>query len=377
MASSPGVPCPMNSPVHGLEAARRGLADFAGRAEGSSPLYTHLASKAAEDDEVAGLLADAREPDGELLLAVAHRLLQADPIHPLTRYYPTLGGFDGVDAETWPMFRAFLLERAEKARELLTSCTVRNNDVQRATLLYPALSAVAKQAKGTLGLIEVGACAGLLLGLDKFGYRYHCDGGEQFTAGPAKTAVGLHCAVEGPGFGGPRKKLPLGDRVGLDPAPVDLSDEDELAWLDACIWADQPERVRLLRTAAAAHAKNPQEVVAGDGATDLASVAERLPSDAPLVVMNSNTMAHMGEHGRAAYVAALAALAEHRPLWWVSHEPYDEGIADVLPGRDDLKPGSGTPPFGVLSIARWSGGEPDVTVLATTDLHGGRMIWLG
>ncbi|MPY78561.1 MAG: DUF2332 family protein [Actinophytocola sp.] len=362
----------MSSPVNDIEAARRGLAEFAGRAEASSPLYAHLAGKAAEDDEVAGLLVDAPEPDGELLLAVAHRLLQADPIHPLTRYYPTLGGFDGVDAETWPMFRTFLLERADRARALLASRVVRNNDVQRAALLYPALSAVAKQAKGTIGLIEVGACAGLLLGLDKFGYRYHCDDGVQHTAGPTKAAVGLHCAVAGPGFGGPRKKLSLGERVGLDPAPVDLADEDELAWLDACIWADQPERVRLLRTAAAAQGKNPPDVVAGDGAADLASVAERLPSDAPLVVMNSNTMPHMGEQGRATYVAALAALAEQRPLWWVSHEPYEQGIAEVLPGRDDLGPGAG-----VLSVAHWSGPEPDVTVLATTDLHGGRMTWLG
>lgn len=365
------------SSVNDVEAARRGLAAFADRAEATSPLYAHLATKAAEDDDVAGLLAAAPEPDGELLLAVAHRLLQADPIHPLTRYYPTLGGFDGVDAETWPMFRTFLLERADRARELLTSRIVRNNDVQRATLLYPALSAVTKHAKGTLVLIEVGACAGLLLGLDKFGYRYHCDGGEQFTAGPTKTAIGLHCAVEGPGFSGPKKKLPLGERVGIDPAPVDVSDEEELAWLDACIWADQPERVRLLRTAAVAQAKNPQDVVAGDGAADLASVAERLPSDAPLVVMNSNTMAHMGPQGRAAYVAALAALAEQRPLWWVSHEPYDEGIAEVLPGRDDLTPSAGASRFGVLSVTRWSGGEPDVTVLATTDLHGGRMTWRG
>ncbi|MPY83294.1 MAG: DUF2332 family protein [Actinophytocola sp.] len=357
--------------MNDIATTRRGLATFAGRAEASSPLYSHLAAKAAEDDDVAGLLAGAPDPDPELLLAVAHRLLQADPIHPLTRYYPTLGGFDGVDAETWPMFRTFLLERAEQARELLAARRVRHNEVQRAAVLYPPLSAVAKQAKGTIGLIEVGACAGLLLGLDKFGYRYQCDGGEQYTAGPAKAAVGLHCAVQGPGFGGPRKKLPLGERIGLDPEPVDLTDEDELAWLDACIWTDQPERVRLLRTAAAAQARQPQQVVAGDGATDLATVAGRLPADAPLAVMNTNTMTRLEARQRADYLAALAALAAERPLWWVSHEPYESGVAELLPGREDLTSAE------VLSVTTWSGGEPEVTVLATTDPNGRRMTWRG
>ena len=117
-------------------------------ARGVSPLYEHLALQAAADDDVAGLLSAAR--DGEvratLLMATAHRLVQADPIHPLSRYYPSLGGFDGVDSETWPLFRSFLLERADKARALIASRYTQTNEVRRAALLYPGVARAAKRS---------------------------------------------------------------------------------------------------------------------------------------------------------------------------------------------------------------------------------------
>ncbi|MGH3520437.1 MAG: DUF2332 domain-containing protein [Haloechinothrix sp.] len=353
----------------------RRLSRFAEETAGSSPLYSHLAARAAADDEVAGLLTAAPDEHARptLLLAAAHRLIQADPIHPLSRYYPTLGGFDGVDAETWPMLRAFLLERADAARQLIATRVTRTNEVQRAALLYPAVAAAAKQARGAIALFEVGCAAGLLLGLDRFGYRYQC-GGEQYAAGPIKTAVGLHCAVEvaaGATFAKPQKKLVVSGRIGLDSAPVDAGDEEELAWLEACVWADHPERTRLLRTAAAAQRKDPPRLVAGDAVHDLAGTAALLPTELPLVVFTSNTMAHLPEDRRPAFIGALAELAADRPLWWISHEPYRYCLAYLQPGRDDLAQRPG-----VLSVGRWHQGTPEVTVLATTDLHGQRMTWL-
>lgn len=358
-----------------LGAAQQRLREFADAEADSSPLYAHIAAHAAGDDDIAGLLAAAPDPDPELLFAVAHRLVQADPIHPITRYYQTMGGFDGVDAETWPLVRNFLLERAATAGELIASRRVRGDDVARAAVLYPAIAAVAKQAGGQIALLEVGCGAGLLLGLDRYGYRYQCDGGEQFTAGPAKASVGLHCAVTGGGFGKPAKKVTIGARIGLDADPIDASDEDELAWLEACVRADQPERARQLRAAAAAQRKWAPELIAGDIVDDLASTAERLPPGLPLVVMNSNVMGHLSEIRRDAYLAALATLAGDHPLWWVSHEPYCEGLTQLIPGRSDLEPAAGESVTSALSIGRWAAGEPAVEVLATTDPAGQRMNW--
>jgi hypothetical protein len=363
----------------GLEEIKARLRVFAEKeAGGSSPLYEHLAGNAAEDDDVAGLLTAARDGEarGTLLMAAAHRLVQADPIHPLSRYYPSLGGFDGVDSETWPLFREFILSRAAKAREIIAGRYTQTNEVRRAALLYPAVSIAAKEAGGRIALLEVGCSAGLLLGLDKYSYRYQCDGGEQLTAGPAKTAVGLHCALDlAPGAVLPKllKKLTITARAGLDRAPVDVRDEEELAWLEACVWADQPDRIRLLRTAAAAQRKYAPELITGDAVDDLTAAAATLPDDVPLVVLTSHVLAYLGAR-RADFVTALKNLAGERPLWWVSEEAYEAGLAYVLPDRDDLS--GGETAECALGLVRWHKGEPQARALARTAPHGHRMTWL-
>lgn len=360
-----------------LASVRQRLRRFAEyEAAGASPLYAHLAAHAADDDEIASLLTEAQAAEAHptLLFATAQRLLQADPIHPLTRYYPTLGGFDGVDSETWPLFRTFLLERADAARELICRRFTQTNEVGRAAVLYPAVALAAKQAGGKIALLEAGCSAGLLLGMDRFGYRYQCEGGEQFTAGPAKAAVGLHCAVDGSGFGKPPKKLDVGARIGLDRAPVDLGDEEELAWLEACIWADQPERVRLLRTAAAAQQRNPPELIAGDAVDDLFSAAARLPDELPLVVFTSHALVYLAEQRRAEFVSAVGELAASRPLWWVATGGYETELAHAMPGRDELA--FARTSQCVLAVTRWTGGQPDTRLLAQTAPHGQRMTWL-
>jgi hypothetical protein len=365
-----------------LEQIKQTLRTFAEvEARGVSPLYDHLATKAAEDDDVAGLLAGARggEARGTLLMAAAHRLVQADPIHPLSRYYPSLGGFDGVDGETWPLFRSFLLERADKAREIIASRYTQTNEVRRAALVYPAISAAAKEAGGKIALLEVGCSAGLLLGLDRFAYRYQCDGGEQLVAGPAKAAVGLHCSLDlAPGAVLPKlpKKVAIGARAGLDRAPVDLSDEDELAWLEACVWADQPDRIRLLRTAAAEQRKHTPTLITGDGIDDLASAAATLPSELPLVVLTSHALAYFGDR-RAAFVEELAKLSADRPVWWVTEGFYGAALDLVLPDRPDLAaavPGTGE--MCVLGLIHFTDGKPEARALARTTPHGQRMTWL-
>jgi hypothetical protein len=359
-----------------LEEVKQGLRAFAAGAAGASPLYEHLAGRAAEDDDVAGLLAPGDDP--ALLLAAAHRLVQADPIHPLSRYYPSLGGFDGVDGGTWPTFREFLLDRADRARQLITTRAIETNEVGRAAGLYPAVALAAKQAGGKIALLEVGCGAGLLLGLDRFGFRYQCNGGEQIVAGPAKAPVGLHCALDvasGATLPKVAKKVAVGAKLGLDRAPIDASDEEELAWLEACVWADQLDRIRLLRTAATAQRKDPPVLVAGDAVDDLAAAAARVPDELPLVVLTCRLLTHLAEERRADFVSALAKLAADRPLWWVCDEPYEVALSHVLPGHDELAfwgaAGSCT-----LGLVRWHDGLADAAALAHTSRYGHRMTWL-
>ena len=232
-----------------VDEIRRGLRRFAADVAESSPLYGLLAGEAAADDEVVALLTAAppERADAELLLAAVQRVLQSEPFHELTNYYPALGGSYGPDGGTWPLFRAFALERADRVRSLIATRVPRTNEVSRAALLYPAVALAARQAGGAVGLLEVNTCAGLLLGMDTYSYRYQTEQSGQIVAGPARAVLGLHCALRfDTGQKGPTipKRLSISGRVGLDPDPVDLDDEDEYAWLEACIRPDQPDRLR-------------------------------------------------------------------------------------------------------------------------------------
>ena len=172
------------------------------------------------------------------------------------------------------------------------------------------------------------------------------------------------------------KTVKVAAKVGLDRAPVDLTDEDAYAWLEACIWADQPERLRYFGVAAKVQAKAPPVFVTGDAVDDLATAAALVPAELPLVVITSTLMPYLSEGRRKEFVAALGDLG--RPVWWVGHEAYAAGLAHVLPGRDDLRPGDGEPASGVLGTAHWdgTGAPPVVSVLAKTGLHGQRLVWL-
>ncbi|MGH3630579.1 MAG: DUF2332 family protein, partial [Sciscionella sp.] len=69
-----------------LATARERLRRFAEQeTAGASPLYEHLAARAADDDDVAGLLTAAATEFATptLLLAAAHRLVLAEPISDL------------------------------------------------------------------------------------------------------------------------------------------------------------------------------------------------------------------------------------------------------------------------------------------------------
>jgi hypothetical protein len=368
-----------------LDVVRKRLRRFAEEeAAAESPLYAHLALAAAQDDEVAGLLA-ATVPElarATLLFAAVHRLVIADPISDLAQYYPTVGGTNGVDSTVWPTFRAFVLDRADRVRHLVTTRTTQTNEVRRAALLFPAVARAAKEAgKGPIGLLEVGTSAGLLLGLDRYGYRYQAADGEQLSAGPTKAPLVLNSVFSlAPGAKRPGlpKSVQVAAKVGLDRSPVDVTDEEQLAWLEACVWADQPERIRLLNLAASAQAKHRPEFVTGDLVDDLAAAADRIPAELPLVVFNSHVLPYVPAQRRADFVAALAELAATRPLWWISQEAYEAGLNLVLPDRADLA-FTGTrdkTPSGTLGLVRWTDGRPEAVALARTAFHGERIVWL-
>ena len=141
-----------------LDEIQARLRRFSDAAAETSPLYSTLAGAAAADADVARLLTVAADPRPELFFAAVQRVLQAEPFHELTNYYPALGGTYGPDNALWPLFRAFVTQRADRIRTLVAMRVVRTNDVGRAALFYPAVALATRTAGG--GPVGLGRFAG-------------------------------------------------------------------------------------------------------------------------------------------------------------------------------------------------------------------------
>ncbi|MHA7154110.1 DUF2332 domain-containing protein [Arthrobacter sp. TMN-50] len=289
---------------------------------GYSPTYDEWCTGISQDREVLAMLdrlpAAKRQPN--LLLGAAR--------------------FHGAQPEPYRKFRAFLLEHWPQVRATVLARSTQTNEAGRCAVLLPLLAriaAVSCEEDTPLALIEVGASAGLCLYPDRYGYSY--DGGLVLSAGDLPDALVMECATTG--------SPPLPDRVpqvtfraGLDVKPLDVANDDDVAWLEALVWPEHARRRDRLRAAVAVARREPPLLVAGDLAVDLEDLVNRAPADATVVVFHSAVLAYVDEAGRNAFRDTMLRLTadRNRPLHWLSNEGYG-----VLPGvegalqKDDVE----------------------------------------
>lgn len=206
------------------------------------PLYSSITANAARDDEVAGLLQSAQPGQARpvLLLAALHDLVLDHPDLPVAQWYPSVVGPDAVATDDpWPKVRDAALAHADRLREVIATRSTQTNEVNRCVYLAALLQRACTDVPDLpVGLVEIGASAGLLLGIDRYRTTIHTRGdshGERAAYGPADSAV--QCLGEDRSArpaGGLR--LPaIASARGIDLHPVDLSDESAVRWLAACL----------------------------------------------------------------------------------------------------------------------------------------------
>ncbi len=257
--------------------------------------------------------------------------------------------FLGGPVDSWPAFRAFVLDGWDDVAATMRSRRTQTNEPARCAALLPVLAALPQP----LALLEVGTAAGLCLYPDRYAYRY--------TVGDGEHAVGespavLRCAVTGPAPL-PHALPQVAWRAGLDLDPLDVACAQDMRWLEALVWPEQVERAATLRAAIDVVRADPPRIVAGNLLTDLAAVADGAPPDATLVVFHSAVLAYLGSDERAAFAARM----RDRPsACWVSNE-----APGVVPGTE-----VGTGGRSRFVLAR--DGRP----LALTGPHGATLDWL-
>lgn len=302
-------------------------------ARGRSPLYEEWASAVADDPDVLAFLdrlpLNKRQPN---LLFAAVRLLSGVP--------------DGYAA-----FREVVLDRGGRLEQTMLARRTQTNEPARCATLLPALAALPQP----LALLEVGASAGLTLLPDRYGYDF---AGHRIDP-PTPDAPILRCQPQG--FVPLPASLPhVVWRAGIDLNPLDVTDEDDVAWLRCLIWPGQAEREERLGAAVTVARRDPPRLVRGDLIDQLPALAAEAPQGATLVVFHSAVLAYIEESRRREFAAAVRQLDGV----WLSNE-----APDVLPGVSTRLPPTTRPsPFVLVR-----GGD---TALALTDPHGSWVDWL-
>jgi hypothetical protein len=317
-----------------LDRIARGYRRFAEiDAAPTSPRYAEFAAAVAGDPQllrfVADLPAGKRHPT--LLLAAVQYLHGTLP--------------DAAE------FRRRLLADADRVRTTVLRRATQTNEPARCAALLPLLDRI----PGPLGLVEVGASAGLCLYPDRYAYDY--DGTP--VGGP--SPVRLVCTTNGPG---PRPRgLPeVRARIGIDLNPLDPADPDDEAWLRACIWPGPAAQPRLDRLAAAARvaAAEPPRLLAGDLLERLPDALALVPPGVTAVVLHTAVLMYLPRERREAFAEQIRS---HGVRWIAQEEPKDvPGAAAQLPEGADT----------AGRFALCLDGRP----LALTAPHGGRIDWL-
>ncbi len=265
-----------------------------------------------------------------------------------------------------PTFEHFVESHADRLRTLLATRTTQTNEVGRCAIFLPALGLLGDEV-GPLGLLDVGASGGLNLLLDRYEYRYESHAGVVARVGGPSPVV-LEAATTGP-VPVPARLPVIAVRLGIDQHPIDVSDDDEARWLEACVWPDQPDRFHRLVAAIEIARQTPPELLAGDAVTSLAAGVESVGASAHPVVTNSWVLNYLTAEDRIAYLDELDRIGAHRDLSWIYVEA--PALIPELPNGPDAK----DPHRTVLSVARWRSGRRSVEHLATCHPHGFWIHW--
>jgi hypothetical protein len=203
------------------------------------------------------------------------------------------------------------------------------NEPARCATLLPVLASLLQP----VALLEVGTSAGLCLLPDR--YRYDFGDGRRLGA-PARNEDGPVFACDATEETPVPAALPeVAWRAGLDLAPIDVSDDDSVAWLESLVWPGEGDRLALLRAAIGVARADPPRVIRGDLRRDLSALARQAPADATLVVFHTAVLGYVWE---AADRRGLAETVRGLGARWIANEP--PGLIDLVrPMAPRARPG--------------------------------------
>jgi hypothetical protein len=304
-------------------------------AAGSSETYERLALAVADSPAVLNRL-DAVPPlkrQPNLVLAAA-RVLGAplgDPVR----------------------FIEFVESNWDEVAAIIRTRATQTNEAARTGMILPLIAAI----DGPVALIEVGCSAGLCLYPDRYAIAY-----DRRPPLVPESPVTIDITTTGP-VPVPERLPDVVARIGIDLNPIDVTDPEGRAWLEALVWPEHHHRLTRLRAAAAIVATDPPILLRGD-LVDLVDAALSLvPAAATPIVFHSAVLYYVSPDHRQRFADRLA---HHPRVVWISNEA--PGVVDGL--TTDLRPPPGATHSAYFVIGR--GGH---TTVGIGDTHGNWISW--
>ena len=324
-----------------------------------SPLYAHLYACLEQDLDLLELLAlvDQDQPIPVLFFTVVNDLLLRDRDHPLAAFYPYLTPSARPATEAYPAFRHFCLSHQDELRARLPVVRLQTNEVTRCANLVPAFDLVFRRGgRKLLSLIELCSSAGLNLNWMHYGYHY----GPRHL-GNLDSPVQIVCDLTGdllPLL--PEALPPVANCLGIELCPLDLTREEDVRWLRACIWPEELGRHFLLDAALAVAQQYPPRVLAGDASDLLPDILAALPIDQTVCLWHSFALNQGIAQIRTRIEDILVAASRRQTIYRLALEA-EPGQQGRLPRLELF-----TYRSGALANQQW---------LANCALHGEQMEW--
>lgn len=343
---------------------------FAQEAAGRSELYAELSEGIAARPSIVRVLENAaasqRRPN--LLFAAVHDLLVRGAPHQLREYYPSVGGHRRPDGRTLAVFESFVDRYESEISQRVSSRNTQTNEVGRCAAIWPALSMMQPDRRPA-AIVELGASAGLLLHLDRYRYRYG-----RLRAGPDSSPVEIAPDVVGDApssLSVPR----IVARIGVDCAPLSITDPDDISWLRACVWPEDVDRLERLDAALAVAATHGDVELVQSDMTMVRKVAGDLPSEWLVCVIHSAAFAYLDAADRSSIENQLDDLGSRRDLYRICFEgSFIEPFAGLDESHETAAPAMGE--HFVLGLTKWIDGRRTDKLLARAQPHGDWLQWL-
>lgn len=348
--------------------------DFAGY----SPIYEKLALAVAEDHDVLAFVLDSAAPTARrgrlpvLFFAATHDVILSQPTSLIAAIYR-----GEVDADPVAPFFALIANDRDAIAERMRTRAVQTNEVGRSAAIATAIALCTADDSRPIGLIEIGPSAGLNLAFDSFRVEYTRGADIASSTGPANSPVRLSCELRGD-LDVPllAPDVAIAVRVGIDAAPIDITDPEQARWLRACLWPGIPDRPERLAAAIELVGAAPPTIHRGDAVAELPRAMAAVPEEIVPIIIATWALAYIPTDGRAQILRDLDDLGARRDLALITLEeprftPWDPEVGD-LPEGIVAADGTST----VLAIRRWSGGMCESRVLAFVHPHGRWMHWI-